>query len=638
MRGLAYRRRSSRTAARGQRASLAPSRFTLVALGLTFFLSALPVRAEPATPPNIVFIMLDDVGYADFGSYGNQFIRTPRLDELALAGKRFTQYYAAAPLCSPTRASILTGLYPARSAIRTNIAAGSTRGIPPEFTLLPEVLREQGYATAHIGKWHLGDEPDHLPINRGFDHTVLLAGTPGYLDPALVIDDAETIQHTGHLTSILTDYAIAVSTEHPDVPFFVNLWHLAGHVPLQPPEEWAEQYPETDEGRFAALLSDADEEIGRLVNAIRDFGLAADTIIVVTSDNGGTGNTHDHSPEEGPSNGGLRDAKGEVFEGGIRVPMIAAWEGVVAAGTTDDSRLVSFDFFPTFAELVGADVSTLGLAGESFATLLLDSTPKPRSQTLFWELKEQSSYYQSATGILDTFAVRGGDWKLVHQDEAVSLFDLASDPGEATDLAAANPGVVDDLLAQHGAWRFAEGLIPHAIERVVGDVIIEGDTLTFNGGSVRLAAQSLFDIDDGDFSFAARILPLASGIRQFVAGTGASWLLQLDPFDRLVLTLKADDGETTTLTSATRLVAGVEYEVAFTVYAWPLSDTTVVLYVNGVLEVETNAIRSVQPTDVQVRLGNRSGGATPFLGVVRDLQFYSAALTPVEVEVVLAED
>lgn len=299
--------------------------------------------------PNLVFIMLDDLGYGDLGSYGNRVIQTPVLDELAAGGMRFTQYYAAGPVCSPTRGSILTGLYPGRLNLKSIVRNDEPRGIPDYVTTLQEVLAEQGYITGHVGKWHLSrSRPEYLPIGTGFETSVALhrAGTPwSYFDPTLIIDGEEIVFSEGYLTNLLVDRAVEFIESSPPGPFFLNLWLYAPHFPIEPPEEWAARYPDDIPGGRAAMISNADEQIGRIVATLDQLGLTEQTLVVVTSDNGA-------ARLDEPASGPLRGYKGWLLEGGIRVPMIASMPGSIEAGTVNDTRSSSLDWFPTMADML----------------------------------------------------------------------------------------------------------------------------------------------------------------------------------------------------------------------------------------------------------------------------------------------
>ncbi|MHC4107004.1 MAG: sulfatase-like hydrolase/transferase, partial [Planctomycetota bacterium] len=458
--------------------------------------------AGPTEQPNIVFILLDDAGYRDFGAMGSGFILTPSIDAIAQEGITLTQYYASAPLCAPSRGSLLTGHYPARFGVRQNgpgFYAHST-------VTLPQMLGAEGYATGHVGKWHVSSlAQTYIPLSAGFDRDVRyrsrLANSSSYFDPFITIDDSEVVHHVGeHLNAVLTDYAIEFIEENATGPFFLQLWHWAPHSPLQPPPEWAALYPDTQKGRYAALLSDADEEIGRLLDRLDTLGIADNTLVLITSDNGGWIHVHGDDPDSEPSNGELRDFKGSMFEGGIRVPLFARWPGMIASDSTNDSVAIGLDLFPTAAEVAGADISSLGLPGKSLVNILLGATES--REPLFWELKVDEEFYNSPDGIFDDFAVRQDDWKLVREDDQVMLFDLATDIGEENDVAAANPTIVIDLLAQQSAWRLAEGLISHEIDSIQGDVVVDGDVFTFGGGNglVTFVNNVFYDVSRGDFS------------------------------------------------------------------------------------------------------------------------------------------
>jgi hypothetical protein len=458
----------------------------------------------------------------------------------------------------------------------------------------------------------------------------LAPGIGSYFDPTITIDNTVTVAHTGHQTEVLTDYAIQFIEDNQTGPFYLNLWYGAPHKPLEPPAEWAAMYPDTDEGRFAALISDADEEVGRLLDRLDALGLADQTLVVITSDNGGEPGLHGNDPADGPSNGGLNGAKRQVVDGGIRVPMMARWPSVIGAGTVDDSVLASFDVFPTFADAAGANLSNLEFDGESFMGVLSGSGPKLRTEDLFWELKANARFFDSPTGNLNTFAVRRDDWKLVFENETTYLFDMLSDPGETTNLAAAMPALTNDLLAAHRLWRLDTGLIPYEIAAIVGDASVSGDAFDFNGGSVVMEAHDLFNIDDGDFSFAATITPDSIGTSQFLASRGSSWRLLLRPNGRLLLEITDGTGAKHRLASGSTLQAGQEYDIAFTTFNWKSDPATIRLYVDGQLEAETNDLSRVMDSGARIQIGSNRSGNQPFIGGLRGLQFYSLNLTPDE--------
>lgn len=593
---------------------------------------------QTAGQPNIIFILFDDLGYADLGVYGNQFIRTPNIDALARDGMRFTQYYANASTCSSSRAAIMSGKYQQRYGIRTNLNGDNRRGVPD--TLLADVLRGEGYATAHVGKWHIGREPSFVPIDQGFDldvrfESALTGFLRSYFDPSITINDTLVVEHEGHLTEILTDYAIDFMNDNAAGPFFLNLWYGAPHKPLEPPLHWQEQYPDTDEGRFAALVSNADEQIARILQTLDDLAIAGDTLVIITSDNGGEGAWHGEDPATGPSNGIYRGGKGQTYEGGIRVPMMARWNGVIARETVDDSVIAGFDMFPTIAEMVGADASGLDLNGESFLSVLLASGPKSRLDTLFFESKI-SPFRADNDPDDDTswnqYAVRRDNWKLVFRDQEIQLYDIVADPEEATNLADTQTQLVTDLSTEHRDWRFANGLIEHAVDTISGDVLIVGDEWSFNGGAVELEPNTLYDIDDLDFSFVATITPSGIGSRQVIAKFGNAWRLELRPTGTLGLRMIGPTGEATLLQSNTVLKAGIEYKVAISVFAWRIPpENSVKLYIDGILEAETIELPEVAHVS-RALIGNIPNLGNPFIGIIKHLELWSLALNAGEVQ------
>ena len=355
------------------------------------------------------------------------------------------------------------------------------------------------------------------------------------------------------------------------------------------------------------------------MDTLDDLGLDQDTLVIVTSDNGGVAKWHD-------SNGGLRGFKASVFEGGIRVPMMARWPGVIQPASTNDSVIASFDFFPTIAELVRADVSDLSLKGESFVKVLLDGTHKPRRETLFWEAKLSHRYLSTSSGILNTFAVRTGDWKLLFEDDTYYLFDMSNDPSETVNLAQWNPGTIQELSNAYAAWRLETGRIDYAIHSTKGNVQIRDDTLKFNRkGSIQLRQNSLFDFHDGDFTLTAALTPTEIGRKMLIARKPGSWKMLLTRYGKLKLRVKGIEGTATVLRSGTRLRGGQTSNVAFAVFGWRESPSTIRLHVDGELEGESNEIEAVQPGDRPVRFGRNRGHG--FVGTISDLEFYTSSLT-----------
>lgn len=441
---------------------------------------AASARVEAAStsnvPPNIVFILIDDMGWADGACFGSRYYQTPSLDRLAAAGTRFTQAYAACAVCSPTRAAILTGKAPARLHITDWIAGEGApkqsrfilpdwqQHLPLEEVTIAEAFKRLGYATAHIGKWHLGGN-GFLPQYQGFD-TNIAGGEIGH--PASyfwpygnsnashrVPGLAERGGKKGdYLTDQLTDEALAFIQANRERPFYLQLWHYTVHSPLMgKPElvEACEARPGANgqsNAVYAAMVQSMDESVGRILAQLDSLRLADKTIVVFTSDNGGA--VHFGKPPA-TSNAPLRDGKGTAYEGGLRVPLLIKAPGVTTAGTVCDTPVISEDFFPTLLELAGAGPAAWATAkdGLSLVPLLRGQKSLPRDG-LFWHYP----HYWNGGKVSPYSVARIGDWKLIrfYESGRDELYDLKSDLGERRDLAAANPGKRQELGARLDGW------------------------------------------------------------------------------------------------------------------------------------------------------------------------------------------
>ena len=421
----------------------------------------LATAAFAAERPNFVVILADDLGYGDLGAYGSKTNRTPNLDRLAREGVRFTDFHSNGPMCSPTRAALLTGLYQHRFGREFEGAlSGQTQydhGLPLEAFTTAEMLGEAGYATAMYGKWHLGYHPPHMPANQGFDDFRGLAGGDGdhhsHIDRSGRPDwwhNNELDFEAGYTAELLTDHTVDFIRENRDGPFFVYLAHLAIHFPWQGPDDegyrvegqgyWdLSKLGRLDSKRVAPktkqMIEAVDKSVGRVVAALEEMGLAENTLVVFTSDNGGyltyQGGYHDIS-----SNGPLRGQKTDVYEGGHRVPAIA-WRPGSIEGRTSDALAATFDVMPTLAELAGIEAPRSD--GVSLVAHLEKGDPLP-ARPMFWRMRGDA-------------AVRDGRWKLVKLGENdPELYDLEADIGEQRDLAAEKPGKVRELLAMLAEW------------------------------------------------------------------------------------------------------------------------------------------------------------------------------------------
>jgi arylsulfatase A len=417
---------------------------------------ALVGAGRAATPPNIVLILADDLGWADLPAYGNTFNETPRLDRLAREGMRFTQFYAG-PVCSPTRANLQSGRDQARFGITQHIP-GHRRPyarlsdpvvpshLPLEVETFAERLRSAGYATGYFGKWHLGGE-GFSPTDQGWDKAIEFTGNT--VPPRIA--GSTTPRRS---TDFLAEQAIAFIQSAKSKPFLVQVSPSAVHIPLSTTPELLKKYqaktpmanyPSRPE--YAGLLEELDQCVGRIVDAIDQAGLRDNTLIVFLSDNGGL--VHEQSGRVVTSNAPLRGEKGQLYEGGIRVPAIARWPGRIPAGHTSDVPAMTHDLHPTFLALAGVKAPPAGaLDGVSIAPLLTDPRATLARETLYWHLP----HYHHST---PASAIRRGDWKLIEffEDDTVELYDLARDPGEKTNLASREPQRAQELRAALATWR-----------------------------------------------------------------------------------------------------------------------------------------------------------------------------------------
>lgn len=409
-------------------------------------------------PPNIVLILADDLGHGDLACYGSRINRTPRIDALAAGGLRFTDFHSAGPMCTPTRAAMLTGLYQQRFGRSFDSAISGERdrdkGLPLAAVTIAELLRERGYATGCFGKWHLGYGPPFLPTSQGFDEFVGLGSGDGDYHTHIDRSGNEDWWHGdrlkmegGYTTELLTRHSERFIEAHRDRPFFLYLPHLAIHFPWQGPNDPPHRSKGTsyhqdkwgvisDPGNVAphvkAMIEALDASVGQVMVALKRHGLSDNTLVVFTSDNGGY-LTYGRNFRNISNNGPWRGQKAELYEGGHRVPAIFHWPGRVRAGVTDETAH-SVDLFPTLARLAG--INPVKSDGLDLAPLLFDAKPLP-GRRLFWRAGAKR-------------AVRDGDWKLVRERNRFELFNLADDPGERQDLAQIHSGRVEEL---ERAWR-----------------------------------------------------------------------------------------------------------------------------------------------------------------------------------------
>ncbi len=475
------------------------------------------VHATAASPtgvpekPNILFILADDLGWKDLGCYGSTFHRTPNLDRLASRAVRFTQAYAANPLCSPTRSSVLTGLWPARTGItapvchlpevvlekqlvqgnpkRRILDANSVTRLKTDYLTLPAILKEAGYQTGHFGKWHLGHEP-YSPLQHGFQTDWPHWAGPGpagsYVAPwkfpqALGIQG----EPSEHIEDTLSSQVVKFIHENKDRPFYANYWQFSVHNPYDAKDALVAKYrtqadPNSPQRNpvYAAMVESLDDGVGRVLNALEECGIADKTIVVFFSDNGGI--SWGGADGDGPtlhksarfqadmtapptSNLPLRNGKASLYEGGVREPCLVLWPSVTKPGTTNESIIQSIDWMPTLLEMAG---------------IPMPATAKPDGQSIVpalkgGELKRDAIYCHfphdvAASGQRPGTSVRRGDWKLIrlYADNAdggdkLELYNLKTDLGESTDVSLENPTIVTELNALiTGFLKESDAVIP----------------------------------------------------------------------------------------------------------------------------------------------------------------------------------
>ena len=391
-----------------------------------------------AKKPNIICILVDDLGYSDLSSFGGKDIKTPAIDKLMGAGMRFDQFYANCTVCTPTRASLMTGRYPdlvgAPGVIRQN-AESNWGFFNPTGPTLPELMSKAGYHTGMVGKWHLGYESPNLPNDRGFeffhgflgdmmdDYWTHLRGGENWMRK-----NKKVIKPKGHATEIFSQWAIDYIKEQSadkKKPFFLYLAYNAPHFPIQPPKDWLDKVkkrePQLSQKRATnvAFVEHMDHEIGKVLDAVKELGIEKDTLITFSSDNGGS---IPHAATNDPWRGG----KQEHWEGGIRVPTCAVWPGKIPVGRSNELG-ITMDYLPTFCEIAGIKVEN-EIEGKSLAPIWLEGAKGDPNRTLIWVRREGNFRYQGRA----YYAIRKGDWKLLqnHPFEPMQLLNLKNDPAE----------------------------------------------------------------------------------------------------------------------------------------------------------------------------------------------------------------
>ena len=435
---------------------------------LTFLFTLIVIANVNARVPNVVIIYTDDQGSIDINSYGAKDLITPAMDSLCREGVRFTQFYSAAAVCSPSRAALLTGRVPTRAGVPGNVSShpGGRGALPAEQITMAEVFKAAGYSTAHIGKWHLGFTPSTMPNGQGFDYSFGHMG--GCIDNYShffywvppnrhdLYENGKEIWRTGkYFPELMVDEASKFMEDNLDKPFFIYWAINLPHYPLQASEKWRRRYSHIKDEkrrRYAAFMSSMDEAIGDLLEEIDQLGLKENTIVVFQSD-------HGHSVESrtfggGGNSGPYRGAKFSFFEGGIRVPAIIRWPEKIPAGQVRNQLSISVDWLPTLAEFTGVPLPEHKIDGKSLVSVIQsDSVKSPHAE-----------FHWIGTGSDPQWAVREGDWKLIgnprdptkksplNKGDKLFLVDLSKDIGEKNNLRNTHPVQLKRLKSIHERW------------------------------------------------------------------------------------------------------------------------------------------------------------------------------------------
>ena len=443
-----------------------------VALLMICMVPLMGAGVEPARSPNIVFIMADDLGLTDLGCFGSHYYETPHIDRLARQGVRFTNHHHCQN-CTPTRAALMSGQHGARTGVYT--VGGIDRfdwsmrplrpvenvtALPLDLDTVADQLQKAGYATGIFGKWHIGEKGPHHPARRGFDEAIVTMGKHFNF----TTNHDVVVPQGVYLADFLTDKAVDFIARHKDHPFFLYLPHFGVHSPYQAKPKLIERFADKPgvgghaNPTYAAMIASVDDSVGRVMQALDAASIADNTVLVLTSDNGGVGGyVREGLKKAGDitDNAPLRSGKGSLYEGGIRVPLIIRWPGIAPAATSCDVPTMHVDVFPTFAELAAAPAPRQMLDGESLVPLVRDPGGTLRRDAIFQHFP---GYLGSGKNIWRTTPVsivQSGDWKLMEflEDGRLELYHLREDLGEATNLASSRAEKAAEMQARLAAWR-----------------------------------------------------------------------------------------------------------------------------------------------------------------------------------------
>ena len=395
--------------------------------------------------PNIVYIFADDLGYGDLSCYGAKDINTPNIDQIAKKGIKFTEFYSASSVCSPSRAALLTGRYPQRMGINTVFFSESFTGIPDKEITIPEILKEKGYATGIVGKWHLGHHSKYLPLQHGFDEYF---GIPYSNDMESVVymrgNEVESYKvKQQYITKTYTKEAQKFITKNKDNSFFLYIAHSMPHVPLYASEEFIGT---SKRGLYGDVVQELDWSVGQILKSLREHGILENTLIVFSSDNG----PWLAMKEDGGSAGDLREGKTFTFDGGMKVPTVAMWKNRIPQGIINTEVASQMDWFPTIANITGSSIPKgLVIDGLDISKVLTDKGNRKNSDLLFLDGKQLQGYRSGQWKVkLPYKGFRGNKWKQLVKAHDTLLFNLNTDPGEKNNLFEKYPEKAKEILKE----------------------------------------------------------------------------------------------------------------------------------------------------------------------------------------------
>lgn len=433
---------------------------SLLLFSILLSIAACSSSPQKENPPNIIYIFADDLGYGDIGSFGATDIKTPHIDRMAEEGIKFTEFYSASAVCTPSRAGLLTGRYAVRMGVNGVFFPESFEGMPQEEVTIAEMLQDNGYVTGLVGKWHLGHQQKFLPLAQGFEEYF---GIPysNDMESVVYMRGNDVVSHSvdqTQLTKTYTKEAIQYIDQHKKEPFFLYLAHNMPHVPLYASDEFLGS---SERGLYGDVIQELDWSVGQILEKLEAENLLENTLVIFSSDNGPWLVMEDHSG----SSGGLREGKMYSFEGGMRVPTVAMWKGKVPAGTVYDNMATQLDWLPTFASLTGAELpKDRELDGKDISEVLFNTGVREEDGFLFFEFGQLTGYRKGDWKVKRPFSgFEGARWKNASPAHDSLLINLKTDPFESNNLFEENKELARALFAEMETKYEALGELPSSI-------------------------------------------------------------------------------------------------------------------------------------------------------------------------------